>query len=70
MANVLWFYSMTKVFDLIDTVVFVLRKKPNQITFLHVFHHISMVVNGWVGVKFVPGGQSKCTANAASPSSP
>jgi hypothetical protein len=59
MATALWMYYVTKIVDLIDTIVFVLRKKPNQITFLHLFHHISMVMNGWSGVRFVPGGQSK-----------
>jgi hypothetical protein len=59
MANALWMYYMTKLIDLTDTVVFVLRKKSNQITFLHVFHHFSMVCNGWAGVRYVPGGQSK-----------
>ncbi|CAG2111880.1 unnamed protein product [Medioppia subpectinata] len=32
-------YAFTKLFDLCDTVFFVLRKKSNQITFLHVYHH-------------------------------
>lgn len=58
MANALWMYYVTKIIDLIDTVVFVLRKKPNQVTFLHLFHHISMVLNAWSGVRYVPGGQT------------
>ncbi|CAG2105158.1 unnamed protein product, partial [Medioppia subpectinata] len=33
------FYGYSKLFDLFDTVFFVLRKKSNQITFLHVYHH-------------------------------
>lgn len=36
----------------------VLRKKQNQITFLHVFHHASMVNIWWFSVKLIPGGQS------------
>lgn len=58
MASVLWLYFIVKIIDLIDTVLFALRKKQNQITFLHVFHHSSMVANGWFGVKYVPGGQT------------
>lgn len=58
MARGLWLYYITKIIDLIDTIVFVLRKKSNQITFLHLFHHISMVLNAWSGVRFVPGGQT------------
>lgn len=40
-----YFYVLNKYLDLFDTVLFVLRKKQNQISFLHVFHHVVMV--GW-----------------------
>ncbi|XP_075409496.1 potassium voltage-gated channel subfamily A member 5-like [Tenrec ecaudatus] len=39
-------------------VFFILRKKPKQITFLHVYHHGTMLCNWWAGVKYVPGGQA------------
>ncbi|MGH0182582.1 UNVERIFIED_CONTAM: hypothetical protein FKN15_023910 [Acipenser sinensis] len=39
-------------------VFFLLRKKNNQITFLHVYHHATMIFNWWAGVKYVAGGQS------------
>ncbi|CAG2167534.1 unnamed protein product [Oppiella nova] len=39
------FYS--KLIDLLDTVFFVLRKKSNQISFLHVYHHFLVPVLGW-----------------------
>ncbi|XP_060686501.1 elongation of very long chain fatty acids protein 4-like isoform X2 [Hemiscyllium ocellatum] len=39
-------------------IFFILRKKYNQITFLHVYHHGTMIFNWWAGVKYVPGGQS------------
>ncbi|PRD26238.1 UNVERIFIED_CONTAM: Elongation of very long chain fatty acids protein 4, partial [Trichonephila clavipes] len=32
-------YYLLKFLDLLDTVFFVLRKKYNQVTFLHVVHH-------------------------------
>nr|QBO55933.1 elongation of very long chain fatty acid 9c [Brachionus rotundiformis] len=58
MASVLHFYYIMKLVDLIDTVIFAFRKKSNQISFLHVFHHSSMVINSWCGVKWVAGGQT------------
>lgn len=36
----------------------VLRKKDDQITFLHVFHHVSMLNIWWFCILLVPGGQS------------
>lgn len=40
-------------------VFFILRKKNNQITFLHVYHHSTMLINWWLGVKFIAGGQCR-----------
>ncbi|XP_004926916.1 elongation of very long chain fatty acids protein AAEL008004-like [Bombyx mandarina] len=51
-----WLYYMIKIIDLLDTVFFVLRKKFNQVTFLHVYHHLGMCLLGFVGTKYVPGG--------------
>jgi len=56
MVNVCWLFYFTKFIELIDTVIFILRKKYNQVTFLHVFHHGIMPVSWWFGVRFVPGG--------------
>ncbi|XP_047986184.1 elongation of very long chain fatty acids protein 7-like [Leguminivora glycinivorella] len=42
-GNRLYFFA--KVSELLDTVFFVLRKKNNQISFLHVYHHTGMVVS-------------------------
>ncbi|CAF0968056.1 unnamed protein product, partial [Brachionus calyciflorus] len=66
MAYAMHFYYVLKVVDLTDTIVFALRKKTSQITFLHVFHHVSMILNSWAGIKWVPGGQSflSCSLNS------
>ncbi|XP_055904994.1 elongation of very long chain fatty acids protein 7-like [Eupeodes corollae] len=50
-------YYLLKLLDLMDTVFFVLRKKQRQVSFLHIYHHIGMVIAVWVGVRFLPGGQ-------------
>lgn len=42
--------------ELLDTVFFVLRKKYNQITFLHVYHHTAMPMISWGCTKYFPGG--------------
>ncbi|XP_063230554.1 very long chain fatty acid elongase 7-like [Bacillus rossius redtenbacheri] len=55
-AGYVWVYFMLKIMDLLDTVFFVLRKKSNQITFLHVYHHAGMVLGAYVGAKYLPGG--------------
>lgn len=37
-----------------DTIFFVLRKKYNQVTFLHIFHHGIMPLGCCLGLKFHP----------------
>lgn len=56
MVRACWLCYLSKIMDLMDTVFFILRKKNNQVTVLHVFHHFSMPINCWFGTKFVPGG--------------
>lgn len=55
-AKVLWWYFFSKAIELMDTVVMVLRKRHRQITFLHVFHHASMLNIWWWVMMFIPGG--------------
>lgn len=57
-ANVLWIYTVSKVVEFMDTVLMVLRKKQNQVTFLHVFHHASILNIWWWVQSFLPGGQA------------
>ncbi|MCJ8734612.1 hypothetical protein PDJAM_G00237340 [Pangasius djambal] len=58
MASVCWWFFFSKVIELSDTLFFILRKKNSQLTFLHVYHHGTMIFNWWAGVKYVAGGQS------------
>ena len=55
MAKTCYFYYIVKYLEFIDTFFFVLRKKYNQITTLHVIHHGVMPFSVWWGLKFVPG---------------
>merc|ERR1719494_1638355 len=58
LINVHWWYFLSKVIEFMDTFFFVLRKKNNQISFLHVYHHTSMLLLQWSLVKYIPGGVS------------
>ena len=46
-------FIFLKIFDLLDTVLFVLRKKSNQITLLHVTHHSIMPFTSYLFVKHI-----------------
>jgi len=49
-----WTYFL-KMFELLETVFFILRKKSNQVTKLHVYHHASTIALAYIGCKFVGG---------------
>ncbi|XP_046679322.1 elongation of very long chain fatty acids protein AAEL008004-like [Homalodisca vitripennis] len=53
---IVYLYFCLKITDLLDTIFFVIRKKFSQVSFLHIYHHTMMVVLGWSGVKWLPGG--------------
>lgn len=57
-TNALWWYFFSKVIELLDTVWMILRKRNIQVTFLHVFHHATMLAIWWVVISWIPGGQS------------
>uniref|UniRef100_A0A8C5CB07 Elongation of very long chain fatty acids protein n=1 Tax=Gadus morhua TaxID=8049 RepID=A0A8C5CB07_GADMO len=57
-ASALWWYYISKGVEFLDTVFFILRKKFNQVSFLHVYHHCTMFILWWIGMKWVPGGQA------------
>ncbi|CAI9164083.1 unnamed protein product [Rangifer tarandus platyrhynchus] len=57
-AAALWWYFISKGIEYLDTVFFILRKKNNQVSFLHVYHHCTMFTLWWIGIKWVPGGQA------------
>ena len=47
-TNLYMYYLLSKFIDYFDTFFFILRKKNNQITPLHVYHHISVPIVGWI----------------------
>ncbi|KAM5284536.1 very long chain fatty acid elongase 4 [Hipposideros larvatus] len=57
-AGALWWYFISKGIEYLDTVFFILRKKNNQVSFLHVYHHCTMFTLWWIGIKWVAGGQA------------
>lgn len=58
MARTCWWYYISKFTEFFDTFFFILRKKYNQVSTLHVIHHGIMPMSVWMGMKFAPGGHS------------
>ncbi|CAG9765610.1 unnamed protein product [Ceutorhynchus assimilis] len=49
-----WLYFL-KITELLETMFFVLRKKFNQVTTLHVYHHVSTMIVAWTTCKYIGG---------------
>ncbi|XP_058833221.1 elongation of very long chain fatty acids protein 4-like [Topomyia yanbarensis] len=50
-----YFNYVIKTIELIETVLFALRKKQSQISFLHVYHHACTFCIAWIFAKYVGG---------------
>ena len=57
-ANIVWWYFFSKFTDFMDSFFMVLKKKNNQLTSLHVIHHMIMPMCSWIFLKWVGGGHS------------
>ncbi|KAM7541434.1 hypothetical protein Aperf_G00000024005 [Anoplocephala perfoliata] len=57
-ASGLWYYYVSKLIEFTDTIIFILRKKKSQLTFLHIYHHITMPLWCWIGVRWFAGGST------------
>lgn len=55
LAVTLWWVFLLKIADCIETVIFVLRKKHNQVSVLHLYHHVSTIILIWMHVKYLAG---------------
>ncbi|CAL4130625.1 unnamed protein product [Meganyctiphanes norvegica] len=53
-----YWYFISKLTDLIDTLFFVLNKKYQNISLLHVIHHAIMPINTYFVIRYMPGGHS------------
>jgi len=55
---VTWVHYNNKYIELLDTLWMVLRKKTQQVSFLHVYHHVLLIWAWFCVVKFCNGGDA------------
>lgn len=49
-----WLFIILRGIEFSETITFVLRKKNNQISFLHVYHHVSTLLMVWLFIRSGP----------------
>jgi len=52
----IWYYF--KLFDLLDTLFFILRGKFSHVSVLQVYHHSTVVLTVWISLQYVPLSQN------------
>ena len=55
-----YYTLLSKFFDLIETVVFVLRKNFRQVSVLHVYHHVGTIFTAFLAFLLFPGNVYSC----------
>lgn len=58
MVRMTYFVFLLKIVDLIETGMFVLRKKYNQISWLHLYHHFTTALVAWISTRYIAGGMA------------
>jgi len=53
-----WIHYMDKYLEFFDTVFMVLRGRMDQISFLHIYHHVSIAWAWWFAIRCYPGGDA------------
>jgi len=62
MARILWIFYASKPLEFIDTFIMILKKNDRQVSFLHVYHHVTIFIIWWIVVFFGPGGDGYFSA--------
>ena len=61
-ARAVWWVYISKLIEMLDTFFFIAKGNYRQLSFLHMYHHSTIFILWWLGVKYVPGGN--CIAGA------
>uniref|UniRef100_A0A0D6QRX1 Very-long-chain 3-oxoacyl-CoA synthase n=1 Tax=Araucaria cunninghamii TaxID=56994 RepID=A0A0D6QRX1_ARACU len=62
MAHFIYVFYVSKIFELMDTIIMVLKRNVRQITILHVYHHVSIAIIWWIIARHAPGGDAYFSA--------
>lgn len=57
-SSLVWLHYVNKYMELLDTVWMILRKKNNQVSFLHCYHHVLLIWAWFVVCRIESGGDA------------
>ncbi|KDO26247.1 hypothetical protein SPRG_08322 [Saprolegnia parasitica CBS 223.65] len=56
MGNVMWLFYVSKILDFMDTFFIIVGKKWKQLSFLHVYHHLTIFSIYWLNIRVLYDG--------------
>uniref|UniRef100_A0A7S2Z4X1 Very-long-chain 3-oxoacyl-CoA synthase n=2 Tax=Eukaryota TaxID=2759 RepID=A0A7S2Z4X1_9CHLO len=57
LAQLILIFTLSKLYEYLDTVIMVLKRNMYQVTFLHCYHHVSVSFFWWMAYYIMPGGE-------------
>ena len=57
LARFILIFTLSKLYEYLDTVIMVLKGNMYQVTFLHCYHHVSVSFFWWMAYYIMPGGE-------------
>eukprot|EP00514_Thraustochytrium_sp_LLF1b_P002829 CAMPEP_0184513068 /NCGR_PEP_ID=MMETSP0198_2-20121128/3228_1 /TAXON_ID=1112570 /ORGANISM="Thraustochytrium sp., Strain LLF1b" /LENGTH=277 /DNA_ID=CAMNT_0026903157 /DNA_START=91 /DNA_END=924 /DNA_ORIENTATION=- len=58
MSRIIYIFYVSKAYEFVDTLIMILCKKFNQVSFLHCYHHATIFFIWWVIATYAPGGDA------------
>jgi len=62
MATLLYIFFLSKIYEFLDTFIMLLKGNLQQVSLLHVYHHVSMSLIWWMIINTAPGGDAYFSA--------
>ncbi|KAK4470272.1 hypothetical protein MN116_005843 [Schistosoma mekongi] len=57
LVRAMWLFHVSKVIECMDTFFFIIRGRTHLVTWLHIYHHCTMIPLTWAAVKWTAGGE-------------
>lgn len=62
LARYIYIFYISKIYEFLDTFIMIIKKNFKQVSFLHVYHHVTISFIWWMITRRAPGGDAYFSA--------
>jgi elongation of very long chain fatty acids protein 4 len=62
LAHYIYLFYVSKIYEFLDTLIMIIKKNFKQVSFLHVYHHVTISFIWWMIARRAPGGDAYFSA--------